>query len=495
MSKQETKHNVRQYAICKDYSMHKAIMGAAPPGMVIDHIDRDGLNNMRSNLRFATPSQNSQNVAKRGGLSSKYLGVTKSKKKWLASCGGTRLGLFEIESEAAQAYDRYVLQKYGKFASTNGILSYDDFISVDVPQVEQVEREKYVERRGDQFFVRFEFEKNYHYLGPFEDELEAVTACATKKAILEVERHERLMSLPIARNAEGIAILVLHDRAGNITGEALVDDENWHQLNLSGWSKTAYGYVSAMISGKTQLMHRYLLEAGDQEIDHINRNKLDNRLSNLRVTDRSNNCQNKAKRQILCHTDFIGVSRLVSGRWTARIRKGDVRTYIGSFDTAIESAMMYNLYALQMYEQPLLNTIDHYVPSNVQDAERVIVDFRVKRDLEAAERTKETIEDDELIGLAAMKIVESRSDTKYRGVYQSSQKRWAAEVRKDGVRYRLGTHTSPEAAAYAYDQKAKELYSDPVLLPFRLRMLHSEMSHTLRDGRNSQARLNLNKFT
>lgn len=41
--------------------LHHAIMGSPPPGMMVDHIDRDKLNNTRANLRFVTPSENSRN--------------------------------------------------------------------------------------------------------------------------------------------------------------------------------------------------------------------------------------------------------------------------------------------------------------------------------------------------------------------------------------------------------------------------------------------------
>ena len=468
LSRQDNKTSFRQYAVCKDSSMHQAIMGIAPAGMVIDHINRNGLDNTRMNLRFATPSQNSQNITKRDGLSSRYLGVTKSRAKWSAMSCQTRLGTFETEIEAAKAYDRYVLQKFGKFASTNGFMTFEE-LEVNpfgmMTLTEKTEKKKCIQKRGDKFFIRLESEKVYHHLGPFTSEKEALLAFSEKKVSLEIQKHDRMMSLPILRNTHGTAVIVLHDRAGAVTGEAMVDDENWHQLNLIGWSLTPYGYAAGMISSKTCTMHRYLLDATGAEIDHINQNKLDNRLSNLRVTDHSNNCQNKNKKQTFFHTSFIGVSKLVSGRWTSRIRKGDRKVYIGSFDTDIEAAMMYNLYALQLYDRPLVNKIDNVAPSCVIVANQMLETFRAERNRIKADSHKASviINNDEPIGLAAMKIVDCYTDKKFRGVCQSSANRWAAEIRKDGTRYRLGVHTSPEAAAYAYDQKAKELFEEPVL--------------------------------
>jgi hypothetical protein len=89
--------------------MHWAVLKIKPPkGYVIDHIDGDGLNNQRSNLRVLSTRQNTQN--KHGEYSSKYPGVSWSKvsQKWLVHImveGKIRhLGLFDSEEEAQRRY-------------------------------------------------------------------------------------------------------------------------------------------------------------------------------------------------------------------------------------------------------------------------------------------------------------------------------------------------------------------------------------------------------
>jgi len=104
--------------------MHRLIMNA-PKGLIVDHIDGNGLNNRKSNLRLCTKAQNVQNSRPRSNGSSKYKGVfwNKVNKKWSASIrkGDKRiyLGGFDDEIEAALAYDRKAAELFGKFAYLN----------------------------------------------------------------------------------------------------------------------------------------------------------------------------------------------------------------------------------------------------------------------------------------------------------------------------------------------------------------------------------------
>jgi hypothetical protein len=90
--------------------MHRVILNI-PEGMETDHIDGDGLNNQKSNLRIATHRQNSQNLAlKQTKKTSKFPGVfwDKRKSKWCACIriNGSQkhLGYFLNENEANIAY-------------------------------------------------------------------------------------------------------------------------------------------------------------------------------------------------------------------------------------------------------------------------------------------------------------------------------------------------------------------------------------------------------
>jgi len=108
----------------KRISMHREIM-VPLDGYVVDHIDGDGLNNQRSNLRICTVHENHRNQAKAPGLSSRYKGVHHNKRtgKYHANIRphrkGIYLGSFDSEIEAARAYDRKAVELYGEFAWLN----------------------------------------------------------------------------------------------------------------------------------------------------------------------------------------------------------------------------------------------------------------------------------------------------------------------------------------------------------------------------------------
>lgn len=91
------------------------------PTEYVDHIDGDGLNNCRSNLRLATLSQN--NINSRGNRRNKsgYRGVSFNRncKLWVAFLGiggkQVNLGYFKTPEEAYEAYKRKAKEVYGDF--------------------------------------------------------------------------------------------------------------------------------------------------------------------------------------------------------------------------------------------------------------------------------------------------------------------------------------------------------------------------------------------
>lgn len=107
----------------KNIALHRLILGVTDQH--IDHINRNGLDNRKCNLRYATISQNNINSAKKKGCTSIYKGVYfhKDRGVWVSRArlhkGYYYLGSFQNEIEAAKAYDRKAIELFGEFACLN----------------------------------------------------------------------------------------------------------------------------------------------------------------------------------------------------------------------------------------------------------------------------------------------------------------------------------------------------------------------------------------
>lgn len=111
----------------------------------------------------------------------------------------------------------------------------------------------------------------------------------------------------------------------------LVDAADFAWLTKFNWSLDSNGYASrsdypdGWRSKRTVRMHQVILRVKDGfEVDHVNRNPLDNRRRNLRPATRRQTVANKAWRN---KTGFKGVSARKEGGFRARVRAGGLELY------------------------------------------------------------------------------------------------------------------------------------------------------------------------
>lgn len=125
----------------------------------------------------------------------------------------------------------------------------------------------------------------------------------------------------------------------------------WKPRGRKGWDtryaqteaftcKTKQGYLHGNINGTTHKAHRVIWAMiygyWPHEVDHINGDKTDNRLENLREVSRAVNCRNRQLRSDNV-SGFVGVSSNRYGKWRSRIHVNGKEVLCGTFNTPEEA--------------------------------------------------------------------------------------------------------------------------------------------------------------
>ncbi|MDD1762973.1 MAG: HNH endonuclease [Methanothrix sp.] len=138
-----------------------------------------------------------------------------------------------------------------------------------------------------------------------------------------------------------------------------VDDKYYNELIKLNWylSRRPHTYYAITRSnGKTILMHRLIMSwecgvslekiSSMSSVDHIDRNGLNNQISNLRLVTQSENCQNREfpKKS----NGYIGVNGCKNG-YVAQVGLNGKKLYVGTFDNEIDAAEKRDIAVLKIY--------------------------------------------------------------------------------------------------------------------------------------------------
>lgn len=274
------------------------------PGEVIDHINGNKFDARRENLRILNYSQNNQNKIIENKPTSGFRGVYKCVcgPRWQVYCGPTRIGYFATPEDGANAYDKYIIKFVNRDGQTNFDYSYNEKdeilksnFKVQTPKKFDPEiKGIYWKEKSQAYEVRVAGKNVGGMLFKELDDAQKARDDGYKKYNEEKER--KRLEVTVQINASGQSIIPLTGKrgAGNL---CIVDCDKWHELMKSSWNLANTGYPQARINNKLWNLHEYLLRDIEREkhvmvIDHINTNKLDNRVSNLRVVSRSENARN-----------------------------------------------------------------------------------------------------------------------------------------------------------------------------------------------------------
>lgn len=155
--------------------------------------------------------------------------------------------------------------------------------------------------------------------------------CLQRENLNKINRHGAIKT-----NEYKIVGEIVFVSVKNSTEKVLCDLEEWGNLKKYYWNLNSNGYVISVINGKSVPMHKIIMPDKKFEVvDHINRNKMDNRKDNLRYTTHMVNAQNRSlsSRNTSGHT---GVYK-VKNRWQATIRANGKMYFLGSFLTKEEA--------------------------------------------------------------------------------------------------------------------------------------------------------------
>ena len=123
--------------------------------------------------------------------------------------------------------------------------------------------------------------------------------------------------------------------------------------DLAGYI-TAKGYIRVSVNGKEYFAHRIIWEMhhglipDGMFIDHIDGDRINNLLENLRLTDQRGNSTNSQLYKSN-NSGYKGVSKSPSGNYTAKIRVDNKLKHLGTFSTPEEAARAYDEMAVNIH--------------------------------------------------------------------------------------------------------------------------------------------------
>ena len=132
--------------------------------------------------------------------------------------------------------------------------------------------------------------------------------------------------------------------------KAIIDDDDFECVSQYKWTLQSGGYVRTFVGKSVLYLHRLVMGAsGKLEIDHIDRNKLDCRKSNLRFATRTQNSANKD-----CNKgNPIKVKGVrwddTRNKYLARIGYDGITKNLGRYVNLIDAARAYNEAAIRIY--------------------------------------------------------------------------------------------------------------------------------------------------
>jgi hypothetical protein len=338
-----------QYLGLHGYIVDKFENIVIPKGHIVHHKNSNKFDNDINNLEVATHSMNAAAIIqpKRSSTNTTiYKGITfnKKKNKWLSQITYNKkcilLQSCDTDKDAAFEYDKAYFAIHGSTSGSNNLLTdkwkekiskkKEDFLPVSKNSTRILPKYIYLVKGKYKVQIR----GKHHYIQKIFTQLEyAIKFVKEFWDDVENNKQEELMSRPIIRNDQGIAIIPVVDKINNIIKYAFVDDSDYYNVVSKKWIVNEKGYA---IHNRCISMHRFIMNCtahDGRKVDHKNHNRMDNRKSeNLRFITDSLNSRNTVKKEGTL-SKYVGVSwNKENKKWITRISKKGKNIHIGCFD-------------------------------------------------------------------------------------------------------------------------------------------------------------------
>lgn len=319
----------------------------------IDHINNNPLDNRRENLRIISNSGNNRN-RKKISTDSKYYGVSwhTTNKKWRCQISIEQKTLhanYDEEEHAAWHYNLWIDEYKLEFAKKNEIKQPIDFVKWKPLEKKGGNLPKGISFHKERYYLRINIDKKRKFIGSYKTLEEAIQVKNDKIKELAKIENQKILDTPMLRNENGEAVIEIFNKNKEKICETIVDENIYHHLIRYKWNLNNYGYVMGRAKDKKLiLLHRYLMKYnGHDFVDHINSNRLDNRIENLRIVNPQQNSQNKSTTKN-SSSKYIGVFKK-RNKWATSITLNGKNKHLGCFDDEIEAAKARDVATLEHF--------------------------------------------------------------------------------------------------------------------------------------------------